>query len=562
MPAASAHSSLDISHSSFDKPLLEARGLTKKFPGVTALRAVAFDLRPGEIHALCGENGAGKSTLIKLLAGIHPHGSYEGELRVDDHAVAFHSIRDAEAAGIAVITQEFALIDELSVAENIFLGRAPRCGPLGLRVDWLEMHRRAAVLLADFGLAIPPELPVHELGIGQKQLIEIVRAIDKQSRVLVLDEPTAALTGHDVAVLLEHLRRLRAQGTACIYISHKLDEVFALADRITVLRDGASIVTLATRDTTIPAIIKHMVGREISDLFPRRPVAASASEPTLSVRRPVAASASEPILSVRALTAAPTKNAPPFLRDITFELRPGEVLGFGGLMGAGRTELLMHLFGAWGHRVSGEVTLRGQPFPAPTPRDAITRGLVLVSEDRKRYGLILPQLIGFNLSLSSLSRFTRTPPRWRGLWDGLYARQLAPIDAPAEHDANQHFFTSLRIKAPDQHARVGGLSGGNQQKVVLGKALMTEPTVVLLDEPTRGIDVGAKLEVYELINRLTAEGKAVILVSSELPELMGMSDRIIMLAAGRIGGAFARADFSQEKLLAAAMGRGAAQRGE
>ena len=547
MPAASAHSPLDISHSSFDKPLLEARGLTKKFPGVTALRAVAFDLRPGEIHALCGENGAGKSTLIKLLAGIHPHGSYEGELRVDDHAVAFHSIRDAEAAGIAVITQEFALIDELSVAENIFLGRAPRCGPLGLRVDWLEMHRRAAVLLADFGLAIAPETPVYELGIGQKQLIEIVRAIDKQSRILVLDEPTAALSEHDVAVLLEHLRRLRAQGTACIYISHKLDEVFALADRITVLRDGASIVTLATRDTTIPAIIKHMVGREISDLFPRRPVAASASEP---------------IFSVRALTAAPAKNTPPFLRDITFELHPGEVLGFGGLMGAGRTELLMHLFGAWGHRVSGEVTLRGQPFPAPTPRDAITRGLVLVSEDRKRYGLILPQPIGFNLSLSSLARFTRTPPLKRGPQDGLYTRRLALIDAPAEHEANQHFFTSLRLKAPDQHARVGGLSGGNQQKVVLGKALMTEPTVVLLDEPTRGIDVGAKLEVYELINRLTAEGKAVILVSSELPELMGMSDRIIMLTAGRIGGEFARADFAQEKLLAAAMGRGAAQRGE
>ena len=554
--------SLGLGPWSFAKPLLEARGLTKKFPGVTALRAVAFDLRPGEIHALCGENGAGKSTLIKLLAGIHPHGSYEGELRVDDHAVAFHSIRDAEAAGIAVITQEFALIAELSVAENIFLGRAPRCGPLGLRVDWLEMHRRAAALLADFGLAIPPELPVRELGIGQKQLVEIVRAIDKQSRVLVLDEPTAALSEHEVAVLLGHLRRLRAQGTACIYISHKLDEVFALADRITVLRDGASIVTLPTRDTTIPAIIKHMVGREISDLFPRRPVAASASEPILSVPRPVAASASEPILSVRALTAAPTKNAPPFLRDITFELRPGEVLGFGGLMGAGRTELLMHLFGAWGHRVSGEVTLRGQPFPAPTPRDAITRGLVLVSEDRKRYGLILPQPIGFNLSLSSLASFTRTPPLKRGPQDGLYARQLALIDAPAEHEANQHFFTSLRIKAPDQHARVGGLSGGNQQKVVLGKALMTEPTVVLLDEPTRGIDVGAKLEVYELINRLTAEGKAVVLVSSELPELMGMSDRIIMLTAGRIGGTFARADFSQEKLLAAAMGRGAAQRGE
>ena len=510
--------------------LLEARALTKRFPGVTALRDVAFDLRAGEIHALCGENGAGKSTLIKLLAGIHPHGSYEGELRVDDRPAAFHSIRDAEAAGLAVITQEFALIDELSVAENIFLGRAPR---RGWRVDWLEMHRRAAALLADFGLAISPATLVGELGIGQKQLVEIVRAMDKKSRVLVLDEPTAALTAQEVAVLLDHLRRLRAQGTACIYISHKLDEVFALADRITVLRDGASIVTLATRDTTIPAVIKHMVGREISDLFPRKnSVAASVSEWSAS-----------PILSVRALTVAPAKNAPPFLRDISLELRAGEVLGFGGLMGAGRTELLMHLFGAWGHRVSGEVLLRGQPFSHPTPRTAIARGLALVSEDRKRYGLVLPQSIGFNLSLSSLLQFRRPPSR---------------LDLPAEHVRNQHFFDALRVKAPDQHARVGGLSGGNQQKVVLGKALMTEPTVVLLDEPTRGIDVGAKLEVYELIHRLTAEGKAVLLVSSELPELMGLSDRIIMLAAGRIGGEFARADFSQEKLLAAAMGRAAA----
>lgn len=246
------------------------------------------------------------------------------------------------------------------------------------------------------------------------------------------------------------------------------------------------------------------------------------------------------MLSVRGLTVAPAKNAPPFLRDISFDLRPGEILGFGGLMGAGRTELLMHLFGAWGHRVSGEVTLRGQPHPAPNPRASIARGLVLVSEDRKRYGLVLPQSIGFNLSLSSLSQFTRAG---------------AGIDAPAEHIRNQHFFSSLRVKAPDQHARVGGLSGGNQQKVVLGKALMTGPTVVMLDEPTRGIDVGAKLEVYELINRLTSEGQAVILVSSELPELMGMSDRIIMLADGRIGGEFVRMDFTQEKLLAAAMGR-------
>ncbi|MSU23584.1 MAG: sugar ABC transporter ATP-binding protein [Opitutus sp.] len=518
--------SLGLGPWSFEKPLLAARGLTKKFPGVIALRDVAFDLRAGEVHALCGENGAGKSTLIKLLSGIHPHGSYEGELLVDGRAVAFQHIRDAEAAGIAVITQEFALVDELSVAENIFLGRAPR---RGLRIDWLEMNRRAGELLADFGLAIAPETPVRDLGIGQKQLVEIVRAMDKKTRVLVLDEPTAALTGQEVAVLLDHLRRLRAQGTACIYISHKLDEVFAISDRITVLRDGASITTLAVRDASVPLVIKHMVGRELGDLFPRR----SGFTPD----------SLEPIISVRGLTVAPAKNSPPFLREISFELRGGEVLGFGGLMGAGRSELLLHLFGAWGHRAAGEVTLRGAAFSDPTPRAAITRGLALVTEDRKRYGLVLDQPIGFNLSLSSLPQFTRAS---------------VSLDLPAEHVRNQTFFESLRVKAPDQRARVGGLSGGNQQKVVLGKSLMTGPTVVMLDEPTRGIDVGAKLEVYELINRLTAEGKAVILVSSELPELMGMSDRIIMLHEGKIGGEFVRADFSQEKLLAAAMGRRAA----
>ncbi len=501
-------------------PLLETRSLVKKFPGVIALKGVAFDLRAGEVHALCGENGAGKSTLIKLLSGIHPHGTYEGELLVDGQAVAFHSIRDAEAAGIAVITQEFALVDELSVAENIFLGRAPR---RGVCVDWLEMQRRAAALLADFGLAIAPETPVRELGIGQKQLVEIVRAMDKKSRVLVLDEPTAALTEQEVAVLLDHLRRLRAQGTACIYISHKLDEVFAVADRITVLRDGASITTLAVRHASVPLVIKHMVGRDLGDLFPRR---------SSAVDREVQ-------LSVRGLSVAPVKHAPLFLRGISFDLHGGEVLGFGGLMGAGRSELLLHLFGAWGHRLAGAVSLRGAAFPDPSPGAALAGGLALVTEDRKRYGLVLDQSIGFNLSLSSILRFFR----------------CGHLDLPAEHVRNQQLFDSLRVKAPGQSARVGGLSGGNQQKIVLGKALMTEPHVVMLDEPTRGIDVGAKLEVYELINRLTAEGKAVILVSSELPELMGMSDRIIMLAEGKIGGEFARADFTQEKLLAAAMGR-------
>ena len=331
-------------------PLLEARNLTKRFPGVVALKEVTFALAAGEIHALCGENGAGKSTLIKLLSGIHPHGSYEGELRVDGEAVAFDGIRDAEKSGIAVITQEFALVDELSIAENIFLGRPPR---RGWRVDWSEMHRRAAALLADFGLALPPELPVGQLGIGQKQLIEIVRAMDKRSRVLVLDEPSAALTEQEVGILLEHLRRLRAQGTACIYISHKLDEVFAIADRITVLRDGASITTLARAATTIPEVIRHMVGRELGDLFPRRASGAAAG------------AAPEPLLSVRHLEVAPSVKAAAFLRDISFDVRPGEVLGFGGLMGAGRTELLMHLFGAWGHRRQGRSSCAAFRIRAP-----------------------------------------------------------------------------------------------------------------------------------------------------------------------------------------------------
>jgi D-xylose transport system ATP-binding protein len=504
-------------------PLLEVRSLTKRFPGVVALRDVAFELRPGEIHALCGENGAGKSTLIKLLAGIHPHGSYEGEVRIDGHPAHFRSIRDAEAAGIAVITQEFALVDELSIAENIFLGREPRRGPT---IDWLALHRRTTALLREFDLHLDPATPVRELGIGQKQLLEILRALDKRSRILVLDEPTAALPDHEVGVLLAHLRRLRERGTACIYISHKLDEVFTLADRITVLRDGQSVATEAAAATSIPRVIAQMVGREITDLYPRTPPA----EPG-------------PLrLKVDRLSVARQKDGPPFLQDISFELRAGEVLGLGGLMGAGRTELLMHLFGAWGRRCGGTVQLGGSPYDQPRPSESIRRGLVLASEDRRRYGLVLPQSVGFNLSLSSLKAFRR-----RG----------GSIDTAAESRRNQHFFSAMRIKAPDQSVAVSGLSGGGQQKVVLGKALMTEPRVVLLDEPTRGIDVGAKLEVYELINRLTHAGQAVLLASSELPELMGLSDRIIMLAGGRIGGVFRRSEFSPEKLLAAAMNQSA-----
>ncbi len=502
--------------------LLTARGITKKFPGVVALNNVSFDLRPGEIHALCGENGAGKSTLIKLLSGLHPHGLCEGELLVDGQPAHFHGIADAEHAGLAVIYQELALIDEMSVAENIFLGAAPRRGPF---IDWSRLHHDARTLLERFGVAIDPASPVRRLGVGGKQLVEIVKALAKDSRILILDEPTAALAEHEVQTLLTILRDLRTQGLSCIYISHRLDEVFALADRITVLRDGATITTVETAQITKSEIIRHMVGREITDLFPQRTSAISHS-PSAALR-------------VRGLSVADPHTGQLRLHEISFTAAPGEVLGLGGLMGAGRTELLMHLFGAWGERRGGEVELNGRTLPPLKPHEILLRGLALVSEDRRRYGLVLPETIGFNLSLSSLRQLVK-----RGL-----------LDEGREFQKNDHAFRSLRVKAPGLEATVAKLSGGNQQKVVLGKALMTEPGVIFLDEPTRGIDVGAKQEIYEIIRQLTAAGKAVVLVSSELPELLGLSDRILMLHEGRIGGEFTGAEATQERLLAAAMGQ-------
>ncbi len=501
--------------------VLAARGITKTFPGVTALRDVSFDLRAGEIHALCGENGAGKSTLIKLLSGLHPHGSYTGELTVDGATARFRGIADAERAGLAVIYQELTVVEELTVAENIFLGAEPR---RGLFLDWARMRREARELLARFGVELDPDTPCHALGVGQKQLVEIVKALRKNSQVLILDEPTAALAEHEVQALLGILRELRGRGLALIYISHKLEEVFALADRITVLRDGATVFTAEAQATSQAEIIRHMVGREIADLFPRRAAPDARTEAALRVT---------------GLSVADPATGRERLSGISFQVAPGEVLGLGGLMGAGRTELLMHLFGAWGRRLGGEVELAGKRLPPLPPAQVLRRGLALVSEDRRRYGLVLDQSVGFNLSLSALRSLTRLGFVHRG-------REFAHNDA---------LFRSMRVKAPSLEAVVGKLSGGNQQKVVLGKALMTDPQVILFDEPTRGIDVGAKLEIYELINQLTDAGKAVVLVSSELPELIGMSDRILMLQAGRVAGEFTRREATPEKLLHAALGQ-------
>ncbi len=499
--------------------VLRADKITKSFPGVKALADVSFDLRRGEVHSLCGENGAGKSTLIKTLSGIWPAGSYAGEFLVDDTPAHFHGIADAEAAGLAVIYQELALVSDMTVAENIYLGHEPK--RFGF-IDWDKMYRDAGELLQRFGIEIDPTARVGDLGVGKQQLVEIVKALKKDSHILILDEPTAALTEREVDILLKMVREIRDRGIACIYISHKLDEVFAISDRITVLRDGHSIVTLDAASTDQNEVIRHMVGREIEDLFPY-----------------VATPRGDEILEVSHLSVSDADSRP-VVKDVSFTLHRGEVFGIGGLMGAGRSELLLHILGASGQRTAGAVSFKDAPFNPVTPQDSIRQGLVMVTEDRKRYGLILDKTNSFNFSLASLGKVTRP--------SGL-------VDVNAEVRRNEAISAQLQVKAPSLETETGTLSGGNQQKIVLGKALLCDPEVIFLDEPTRGIDVGAKLEVYELINALKADGKAVILVSSEMPELMGLSDRIIMLSEGRVGGEFTRTEFTQEKLLAAAISR-------
>ncbi|HMP75707.1 MAG TPA: sugar ABC transporter ATP-binding protein [Kiritimatiellia bacterium] len=492
-------------------------GVTKRFPGTVALQDVSIDLRSGEVHAMCGENGAGKSTLIKIISGLWPHGSYEGELEVGGSPARFQGIHDAEQAGIAVIYQELALVPGMTVAENIFLGHEPRRGG---RLDWNAMLVGARDLLARHALQVDPQAVVGELGVGQQQLVEIVKALARNSKILLLDEPTAALTETEADILLHIIEGLRARGIGCFYISHRLPEVFRIADRITVLRDGRSVSTRPAKGIRREEVIRDMVGRDIHDFFPRR-----------------AAPPGVPLLAVDGLSVASRAQGPAVLHDISFSVRAGEVLGIGGLMGSGRTELLTHLFGAYGRRIGGRVQLKGKPWRAESPAQAIRDGVVLVTEDRKARGLVLEQSIGFNQSLSSLGQFTR----------------FGLLQAPPEWVRNQQLMKALAVKAAHPEVAVNSLSGGNQQKVVLAKAMMSEPAVFLLDEPTRGIDVGAKIDVYELINRLTDDGHAVIMVSSELPELMGMSDRILMMSEGRVGGVFARGAASAEQLMAAAM---------
>src|SRR5205809_638439 len=500
--------------------LLEMKSVTKTFPGVRALDGVNFDLRQGEIHALVGENGAGKSTLIKILAGVYPHPEYGGEILIDSLEKRFANVREAEQDGIAVIYQELSLVKELSVAENIFLGREPR--RVGV-INWETLYSRAQKLLSDLHLEIDPRTPLVNLGIGQQQLVEIAKALSQDARILVLDEPTAALTDAEVETLFGILNKLRSRGVAMIYISHKLDEVFRISDRITVLRDGRTIGTDVTSSLDEGRVIAKMVGREVGQIFPE----------ATHVR-------GEVVFEARNVTVEDTSVPGKLLVDrVGFTCRKAEVLGIAGLMGSGRSELLMAIFGAHAGRKSADMFVDGQRAQINQPADAIKHGIGFVTEDRKRYGLILDQTILKNMTLAGLRR--------------LSGKFFTNDDAEAV--AGERSARELRIKATSVFTIAGTLSGGNQQKVVLAKWLLTNPRVLFLDEPTRGIDVGAKQEIYAQINLLAKSGLAIVLVSSELPEVLGLSDRLMVLHEGRLTGQFLRATATPEKVMACATGR-------
>ncbi len=501
-------------------PFLEMRDITKSFPGVRALDGVSFDLRAGEFHALVGENGAGKSTLMKVLGGVYPYPEYGGEIRIEGAVKQFRGVRDAEAAGIAVIYQELSLVKEMTIGENIFLGREPR--RFGV-IRWDELYARVQRLLADLRLPLDPRTPIRNLGIGQQQLVEIAKALSHEARLLVLDEPTAALTGAEVETLFRILNDLRrARGVGMIYISHKLEEVFRMSDRITVLRDGRTVGTAETGALDERSVIARMVGREVGAIFPTPDHAQG-----------------DVMLEAEAITVEDPHVAGKRLVDgVSFAVRRGEVLGVAGLMGAGRSDLLMAIFGAHAGRTSGEVRVAGRRVSIESPADAIRHGLGFVTEDRKRFGLVLDQSILNNMTLAGLAR--------------LSGRFITNTDREAAE--GNRAMRELRVKANSVFTVAGTLSGGNQQKVVLAKWLLTNPRVLFLDEPTRGIDVGAKQEIYAQINQLAKSGLAIVLVSSELPEVLGLSDRVLVLHEGRVTGEFTRAAATPEKVMACATG--------
>ena len=500
-----------------DIPILEMKNITKEFPGVKALDDVTFSVKRGEIHCLVGENGAGKSTLMKVLSGVYPHGQYEGDIVFDGQTQTFHSIRDSEQTGISIIYQELALVPELSVFENIFLGNEISNGQV---IDWNETIRRATEMLDKVQLDVNPEMKVKELGVGQQQLVEIAKSLSKDVKLLILDEPTAALNEDDSDNLLDLLHGLRDKGVTCIMITHKLKEVIAISDSVTVLRDGQTIITLDAHkgEVTERDIIKHMVGREIDNIYPPRDHQIS----------------DEIVFEVKDWTAYDSSLDRTVLKDAAFTVKKGEIVGIAGLMGAGRTELALSLFGnPDGYQITGDLFIKGQKQQFNHPREAIKAGLAYVSEDRKGNGLILMQDIKQNISLANLEEISN----------------LFVVDDNAEITIARKYKDTIRIKTPNIEQIVRNLSGGNQQKVSVAKWLFVKPEVLILDEPTRGIDVGAKYEIYTIMNRLVEEGMSIIMISSELPEVLGMSDRVYVLSAGEITGELPIEEATQERIM-------------
>jgi len=488
--------------------ILELKNMTKRFSGVEVLHEVSFSLRPGEVHALLGENGAGKSTLVKVMTGVHQPD--KGEIYLDGKHVAFSDTRESRQAGIAAIYQELSLFPDLDVAENIFVGRQPTT--IGGRIDWRKLYADAGSLLESLGVHLDLKQKARSLSIAQQQMVEIARAFSINARILIMDEPTSSLTLNEVADLFRLVRRLRDEGTAVVFISHRLEELFELADRVTVMRDGSYVDTCSIKDVSRDDLIRLMVGRTITNLFPKQDVKAG-----------------DVILKVENLERAGS------FRNVSFELRCGEILGMAGLVGAGRTNVARAIFGVE-PATAGSIQIEGRKVAITSPQQAIKLGLAYVPEDRQLHGLIPAMNITSNISLPMLSKYAR-----RG-WLQDKTERKAAYDAALQ----------MEVRANNIWQMARELSGGNQQKIVLSKWLSTNPRILILDEPTRGIDVGTKAAVHALMSRLASEGMAILMISSELPEILGMSDRVIVMREGHMTGHFSRAEATQEKIISAA----------
>ncbi|WP_354687203.1 xylose ABC transporter ATP-binding protein [Cupriavidus necator] len=500
--------------------LLEMRDIVKTFSGVRALDGISLAVRPGECVGLCGENGAGKSTLMKVLSGVYPHGTYEGEILWHGKPLRAHSVRDSEREGIVIIHQELMLVQQLSVAENIFLGN--EITRPGGRMDYDAMYRETEALLARLKLTdVNVAAPVMHYGSGHQQLFEIARALAKNAKLLILDEPTSSLSAREIEVLLTIIEDLKRSGVACVYISHKLDEVARVCDTITVIRDGTHVGTRPATEMSVDDIITMMVGRQIDSLFPR-------------TEREIG----EVVLAARNVTCWDVTNpSRKRAHNVSFSVRRGEILGIAGLVGAGRTEIVSAIFGAWSGRSTLELEIDGKPVKIKTPAQAIANGVCLVPEDRKRHGIVPLLGVGDNITLATLSHYASG----------------GHVDRNAELAVVDRSIRQLRIKTASPALSIIGLSGGNQQKAVLTKMVLARPKVLILDEPTRGVDIGAKYDIYKMIFDLAATGVAIIMVSSELPEILGMSDRVLVIGDGQLRGDFVNQGLTQEHILAAAL---------